>query len=779
MADPRKEALERAQLAKLRNAFNVERTDNTLLRDAADSVLAGRLPGPRGDQEAEATASAALSGLMTGFIAPTVGLGGALTPANDPESTKGYAEFKSKGLERQLPNLDPSYYVSREFGGVPKLRDAPLGATHKGEQGSRIARQVVRQKPGSSPGGSIFDDVWHQDFWDESLGDEARVKGVDWDATAQRMGRLMPKRTVSATNVPEFGPDLGGFTRGWQPDPENMTALTVVPNTNSGRFSQALLPAVIDQVYRKDAYRYQEEPGIEKKRMEIPAKREIGPEDVRDARPVPRTQLADLSSEQRVALLEKLAPGQISGRNQSGYIWGTTTEMPRYEYAGGSKGNPEIVISEVRTPPELQTKYLYTAHTHDPWMQLLGDDRASAGDPFDEVFGERKPAQPDVLGPTWGVSNEEITPGMSLSGRRKRNTAGDISFRQDLIERRGGFSLADAQAVQAKLGLPLAAVSEAAAPSPMTGAPSALSRGRLIQADPGDALQNAIDSIAKHEGISHGEVVERYARRLPRAGNTTAPRQPAQVRVGAMDLDTSLGITSDLKRAFDLPEALRQAGQEPTTAGIKAVNQAADDFAKNKIQAMRTVKFGAPGAGALMGLADPQAAELLGTALKQESPLMRTGLMRDAARVLGQNMVVGAAQGGLVSGAMAAAPYLGLAPQAAAVATGLTVAAPAMAGAAVVNTADSYLKGATGEGLAAHAKKVQAKAQPSGMAAAQQLFPRPQAVVANTPSGTARLSRTQPVNPLLREAQNRAALFKARFNPLKGELGLSELLLGR
>lgn len=262
-------------------------------------------------------------------------------------------------------------------------------------------------------------------------------------------------------------------------------------------------------------------------------------------------------------------------------------------------------------------------------------------------------------------------------------------------------------------------------------------------------------------------------------GRFRAPSLPrTQAGIGATNADARPGMAASPRRAFDMPEALRQAGQEPATGGIQAANQAADAFAKDRLKAMRAIKFGAPGVGALSGLADPEAAELLGAALRQEGP-MRTGLLRDAARTLGQNTVVGAVQGGVISGAMAAAPYLGLAPQAAAAATGLTVAAPALAGAAVVNTVDGYLRGATGAGLATHTRRVQSKAQPSGMTAAQQLFPAPRAVVARTPSGTARLTRTRPTNPALQEARNRAALFRQRFNPLRGEFGLSELLLGR
>jgi hypothetical protein len=63
--------------------------------------------------------------------------------------------------------------------------------------------------------------------------------------------------------------------------------------------------------------------------------------------------------------------------------------------------------------------------------------------------------------------------------------------------------------------------------------------------------------------------------------------------------------------------------------------------------------------------------------------------------------------------------------------------------------------------------------------AVPQLFPTPRAVPANTPSGVAQVTRTQQQNPVIREARNRAALFRQRFNPAQGEFGLTELLMGR
>jgi len=481
--------------------------------------------------------------------------------------------------------------------------------------------------------------------------------------------------------------------------------------------------------------------------------------------------MASLTQVQRLGLLEAITPGQLFGRNQSGYLWGTLTEHPRYEYvdvAGeGNAKNPEILVSEVRTPPELETRYLFTGDTHDPRVRYKDAPDAK------------------TLGPSWGVSEQPVQG--QIAGRRKRNTAGDISFRGDLIERRGGFSLADAQAVQNQLGLPVS-----------------FDRDGKSAAK---ALEDAVESIRVAEGLpSHAAVIDKHARSLPRLGSTTAPRQPATGKLSAMPLDTSLGVTSDLRRAFDLPGALTEAGYEPNRVGLKQANADIRSAAAGRVSRLDNAIRVAPAFGTALSFADPEAANLLGTALREEGPT-RTGLLADAARVYGQNALIGGVQGGLVSGALAAAPRLGLGALATTAATGLGVASPALAGMAVVQTADGYLKGATGEGLGEHWKKFQelrygnepapvstpkpaTKNQPlrtAGSSIARQVVPQiaptPKPVMANNSTGVAQVKPyTPPANAaqsIQREAARRLKQFQQNFNPLRGDLGLSELFFGR
>ncbi|MGA0840780.1 MAG: hypothetical protein ACO3P1_12895, partial [Pseudomonadales bacterium] len=540
---------------------------------------------------------------------------------------------------------------------------------------------------------------------------------------------------------------------------------TVVPNVNSSRFSQRLAPALIDQAYSKD---------IELSGASGELRLKEGGGKVLDAlrgeegvRPVPRNRIASLTSSQRLKWLDEIAPGQLFNEKQSGILWGTLYDHPRYEYAGEFAKNPEVLVSEVRTPPELETPYLWTPQTHDPRVRYKDT--------------------PDVqaLGPSWGVSAQSHQG--QLAGRQKRNTAGDISFRGDLIENRGGFSLADAQAVQHHLGLPVS-----------------FDRDGKSAAK---ALEDAVESIRVAEGLpSHAAVIDKHARSLPRLGSTTAPRQPATGRLSAMPLDTSLGVTSDLRRAFDLPGALIEAGYESNRVGLKKANADIRSAAANRVSRLNNAIRVAPAFGTALSFADPEAANLLGAALREEGPT-RTGLLADAARVYGQNALIGGVQGGLVSGALAAAPRLGLGALATTAATGLGVASPALAGMAVVQTAAGYLKGATGEGRGEHWKKFQelrygnepapasatkpaTRNQPlrtAGSSIARQIVPQivptPKPVMANNATGVAQLKRyTPPANAaqsIQQEAARRLKQFQQNFNPLRGDFGLSELFFGR
>jgi hypothetical protein len=784
------EALRRARLGRLRNRLQADRNDNTSIRSFADRAFGSSLLPQQGvsyktslSEEEYRRSGAAASALLTGFTAPPLALGASALAGNLLVDKNFATEETARELRRNFPQLDSSLF-SEDGARLRERTDLSYIFGGRGAIAEKISYDSNLIGIGLPLGSQSKEGVNNLDR-------------PNWERTGRNIGKNIPGRMiVGASPVPQPGPDLGGFGRGWQgPGPESSVAYTVVPNVNSSRFSQKLAPPLLDQVYTKDASMYldadPEDWGRGTIEHDFPYRFHDRSEKVK---PVPRNRMADMKSADRVELLERLIPKQTTTGNQSGYLWGTLTERPRYEYGSGQyhNNNPEVIVSEVRTPAELETKYLYTGDSRNPKVSY----KANPGNM--------------AMGPSWGVSGQPLSQGSSLAGRPKRMTAGDISFRGDLIERRGGLSLADAQAVQSQLQIRPTLVTKSLPPA--------------------QALEKAIDSIAQKEGLdSHAAVVERYARRLPSLGRTTAPRgNPALGIESEFPLDTTVAVPQRFRQAFEVPEALSAAGYEPSRTGLASANRDASAAAARRLSRTKYVSGALPAAGALLSLADPQAAELAGAAVSEKDPEIQRALAVDAVRVYGQNATVGAVTGGVASAVLPQLSRMGLGAAVAPLTAGLAVTGPAIGGAAAVQSVDAYLMGATGRGLASHTRSAQdtAAGMTSSMQAASprrtytegwitvpgkgrrwrdaqgnfsmqqpgtirtapaqtarqavpQLFPTPRAVPANTPSGVAQVTRTQQQNPVIREARNRAALFRQRFNPAQGEFGLTELLMGR
>lgn len=425
---------------------------------------------------------------------------------------------------------------------------------------------------------------------------------IDWDQasnSAQWRGvydETAPSTTLEwAKDIPRYGPDLGAtrFASGYQPPADSKLAYTVVPNANSARFKDALLPAVVDQVYRRDAHRFLDADPSDfvdgADRSLIPYSYDFPPA-AENVKPVPKDALAEISSSERVGLLERMAPGQTQNRNVSGYLWGTVGEYPRYEYARsktrnlGDSRNPEVVLSEVRTPPELETDYLFTSDTHDPYVTYKSTPMRTGTDWDGETVEYGKET---ALGPSWGIVQAD-DPAAVAARRSKVDITGDISFRSDLIQgHRAGWSLADAQAMQAHLGLPLS-----------------IEKPGALKAD--EALEQATEAIRASQGLkTHGEVVQRFGRPLPRMGVTTSPRQPATLTSGPAYADVAPAVTDRLKQAFDLSGALGKAGFTPDESGLKAANQAIQTAGNTRLRAQNRgggLKAGAAGFAADSGM---------------------------------------------------------------------------------------------------------------------------------------------------------------------------------
>jgi hypothetical protein len=591
------------------------------------------------------------------------------------------------------------------------------------------------------------------------LSKDVPLEKTDWSTTQFENSSLPRRGYPTATSIPEPGPDLGGFARGWDGPGENAVVYTAVPNANSGRFSQRLLPAMIDRVYGRDNPTYREpdlEPGGRGYDLRRPP--EVDIYGVRrppgDGRLLEKGRWDEYSRGERAWLLDQMAPGQTSGSNVSAQVWGTEYEYPRYNYAetavarvpgaaNKSLGNPEIVVSEVRTPAELETNYLTTGRAANPYVKYEFDGKGNY-----------------AVGPSWGRSLQMGNPGNAAAVRRRGQTDGDISFRGDLIERRGGLSLADAQALQSKLGLPVVVPHD--------------------KMTPAAALEQAIESIREKEGLeSHGAVIDRYARRLPNLGRTTAPRQPAQGLTYLSGVETAVQFPQAVQRAVDLPGALERAGLPPTPRSLDTVNTAAREAAKRRIRGLQGVGRALPVVGALSGFADPGVTGPLGAMTRTSDPGELLRLTGDAGRAYASSGLLGAGAGAALS-----AGLRGIASRAPVAATRLVAggaaAAPALAVMGVADAADAYLQGATGAGLKQHWQSFQDQGTNRGAAQVlPELLPQARSVPANTSSGTARIVPTVAQNPVTRELKNRAALARRNFNPVRGDFGVSEVLFGR
>lgn len=555
------------------------------------------------------------------------------------------------------------------------------------------------------------------------------VPSIDWDKTARRLNRGSATPLTWLSNVPEYGPDLGSFERstGATPQSGQIKAYTVTPGVNSGRFANRLLPGLIDEVYG------QIKPQIDSGQADR-SSRFQGKDSYftpSDAARIPDSAMlasdpgtgpiwAESELADKVRAMDSMAPGQSRGANQSAVLWGTTFPQPRYQYAdaaGKGGANPAVHVSMVDIPDSLETDYAYTANTHSPYVRR-----------YNQPPGEY------TVGPHWGAAQTAVT-APAPGGRPKRDVAGDISWRADLTRSRGEFTLADAQSVQKNLGLPVTGLA---------------AHGE----DSGDALARAIGSIREKLDLgTDAEVVDRYARRVPRLGRTTSPRQPATVNEGRFAPDVSPGIPSAMREAYDLPGALERAGLPPTRSSLRQLNAEVGEAAARQLRGVNRLAGAAPVIGAVGGLLDPEAAALLARSASSVNPERQRQLLLQGMTAFGRNTATGAAIGGaaqlglraLASQAPAvAAQVLPMASRAVAVGGPVGLAASAYA------TADAVAEGLTGRSLTDRAVSgvrqhvSPAIVGPTTSQAVAELFPVPRTVPANTSTGAAVLTQSRP-----------------------------------
>lgn len=693
-------------------------------------------PGTNPEQDGNSRADQAAIGLFSGLgglgAASAAALGGDVISDKFPGS-KFEKEVRSVNYKELLPGLDKEFY---QRPGLSSLRGVTSDGDYRFGQLTRFNSRLRF-------------DVQPQDVFDEVFGkqDDFPVPSVDWGKTSQsfwtNQTRKSVKDSLTSYDIPIFGQDLGGFARRTPSTAsESLTrVLTATPQTNSSRFAHRDLPELVNTVYGKLARSQEIKDAIDNASA-------IGDNSVASAGKIPdhykknstvgsrqemfqnwrQKELSD-----QIALMDTMSPGQSRGTGVSATVWGTLDSTPRYEYTdirNGTirSGNPEIHVMDVDTPSAYQTKYLYTPDTRSPFVNR-----------FSDTPGEYN------VGPHWGMV-EQMGP-LSTSGRRKSDVTGDISFNSGLIKKRGALSFADIQAVQQANGIP-------------------------ITIDPGErgrGFRDAVESVRKKlELNTHREVIERFARNVPVLGQTTAPRQPARViSTSPADPDLAIRPTSSLKRAYDLPAALKAAGVPATIGGIRAVNKEVDQRAAQALARVeRTARF-VPLAGNISGaVMDPDAARLVAQGLASGGPSGVSKVLQGGQTMVTNSLIGTAIGGGLKEGfkmltRRAPAIAASVLPK---VAAGLEAVTPAGLALSAYQTADAAVEGLTGRSMTRHAADA-FRGSPAGQAlrtavggrqaseVLPQLFPgRPSGAVT---SQTGKLTQTNPSRVGDRGANNK------------------------
>jgi hypothetical protein len=214
------------------------------------------------------------------------------------------------------------------------------------------------------------------------------------------------------------------------------------------------------------------------------------------------------------------------------------------------------------------------------------------------------------------------------------------------------------------------------------------------------------------------------------------------------------------------PEAALKGTVAPRVEGSRVVQDVLPFSSAPRYYAADPVTAAARGALDIGGAIRRTPSSLLpGAADLIPSPeAIQTGY-RQGPRAMGQQMLSEFVQG-LPTSAVAASVLSQ--PAVSVVAPGVGAGLVGVAGTKALN---EVVRQQTGEGIVPKLRQALGTAPRTGVA------DRPRPV--NRSSQPARIIPTQQRNPAVRELQNRLGLAQSRFNPTRGEFGLSELLFGR
>lgn len=581
-------------------------------------------------------------------------------------------------------------------------------------------------------------------FLPRSLRRYSQDLNINWPLVESNASDLNPenylnkKLTKVTTPVPDFGPDIGGFYRKNKellnnPDPILQKIYTVVPKADSSRFANRILPKLIQSVYsdpsiKPDKFDTYTRTYADPKTALLPESTAYTDVPTRDLYRKFREKELDIDGQ--IELLNRIDPNQGLGKSVSSTLWGTISDYPRTEYAAIRLGaitspDPEVVVSLANLDPSLETKYLFTPHAATPYIHRYSDPP-----------GEYK------TGEHWGAVEGQVSAGT----RRKKDVTGDVSFSSNLIEKRGSLSLSVIQAIQKENGLPI-------------------TRGYGQK-----ALDEGLKSLQSHFGLATpGDVVDRFARNVPRLGQTTSPRQVSydkQLQL-VSNFDGSIKFPERYRREMDLGRALTNAGYDQSFEGLRQLNQDVNERAGQRLTNFNRFRGLLPTLGSTFGLIDPDAARHFARSysLRESNPEKSHSEFKQGATAFGVNTAIGTGLG--VAGRRLLAKLAEKAPNVVAAVTTnpkslalFGTAGLVSTGAGLYGLADAVTEGLTGKGLTVrggeafrqHVSPYIIGSNPQQMV--EQLFPTPKSILSNTPNGLAEIRPwTPPINPVQRIQQ--------------------------
>jgi hypothetical protein len=297
---------------------------------------------------------------------------------------------------------------------------------------------------------------------------------------------------------------------------------------------------------------------------------------------------------------------------QGGYIWGNT-DKAQYNYALGNTNqgapikteNPSLYISQISADPSKEAEYLYTGDVVDnPLVATMQNNTLQSG-------------------PTWGIRGDRST------------KKGDTHFRGDIITNRGELTTGDIQALLKEKNLPF----EYALKKPNV---NALDYDESFFADsysPNNALRENLSRLAKNEGLTPYQTIEKFARKVPALGQPSTPPTPGII--GAESISNPV-FSIDKNSAYLNKTNLAAAGLT-TEARIAAANRLVNSTVDRLIKKGSTTKglaLGGLSTGLLATTLDP---DVIDAASKgdHETALIKGGLNSSIGAVTGKGIQSG------------------------------------------------------------------------------------------------------------------------------------------